>query len=66
MRKSEFVFEGNVQPRPGIALSVQAKDVEVKFRELVTKGIVYTHPPMHPFWGDRTELHDTAGYCLRP
>jgi len=44
------------------ALTLQCESVHAKYRELVARGIPFTHEPMNVPWGFGAELADPDGY----
>ena len=60
-----FLCEGDVVPCPSIAFTIQADDVETKYREVAARGIDFVHAPMKVLWGYGAELKDPEGYHLQ-
>ena len=49
---------------PSCTLTFQVDDVEMKCRELSTRGVTIEKTPQKRFWGYGAELRDPDGYLL--
>jgi catechol 2,3-dioxygenase-like lactoylglutathione lyase family enzyme len=45
-------------------LAFQVDDVELKYRELSDRGIIFEKSPQRLFWGYGAELRDPSGYLI--
>jgi catechol 2,3-dioxygenase-like lactoylglutathione lyase family enzyme len=50
---------------PGLALTIQVSDVEMRHAALKAAGVAFEHGPQKVFWGYGAELLDPNGYRLR-
>jgi len=48
-----------------VCLTFQVADVDTTYRELLARGIGFTHAPQKLFWGYGAELVDLDGYEIR-
>jgi catechol 2,3-dioxygenase-like lactoylglutathione lyase family enzyme len=46
-------------------LTFQCDSVHDTYRDLVARGVPFTHGPAHVFWGYGAELLDPDGYVIR-
>jgi len=49
---------------PIITLTFQVDNVDAKYQELVTRGVVFERSPRKHFWGYGAELRDPDGYLV--
>ena len=52
------------QFRASCTLTFQVDDVELKYRELSDRGIIFEKSPQKLFWGYGAELRDPSGYLI--
>lgn len=50
---------------PSCLLTFQVDDVDVKYRELAARGVVFEQAPQLLFWGYGAELRDPDGYLIQ-
>lgn len=50
---------------PGLVLTIQVSDVELRHAALKAAGVAFEHGPQKVFWGYGAELLDPNGYRLR-
>lgn len=50
---------------PGLVLTIQVSDVEMRHAALKADGVAFEHGPQKVFWGYGAELLDPNGYRLR-
>jgi len=60
-----FLFESSEgQVTPSCTLTFQVDNVETKYQELSTRGVVFEKSPQKLFWGYGAELPDPSGYLI--
>ena len=63
----ELILEQRALSRSeaGCVLTFQCDSVHDKYKELLARGIAFTHGPMPVHWGFGAELSDPDGYPIR-
>jgi catechol 2,3-dioxygenase-like lactoylglutathione lyase family enzyme len=59
-----LIEESPIDVVPSCTLTFQVDDVEAKYRELSSAGVVFEKPPQKLFWGYGAELRDPDGYRI--
>ena len=60
-----FLVEGSSEQfTSSCTLAFQVDDVELKYRELSDRGIIFEKSPQRLFWGYGAELRDPSGYLI--
>ena len=59
-----LVGSPQAQVTPSCTLAFQVDDVEVKYRELLARGVNFEKAPQKLFWGYGAELRDPDGYLI--
>ncbi len=59
-----LVETGSEQFTPSCTLAFQVDDVELKYRELSRRGVIFEKSPQKLFWGYGAELRDPNGYLI--
>jgi len=59
-----FLFEHPEGVAPSCTLTFQVNDVELQYKELAARGVVFEKPPQKLMWGYGAELRDPDGYLI--